>query len=326
MAVRLRAGLVGKRYQSPAALEAALNARIAQRYPKTEFQARRNEVAYRRLVARMFTLEPDRWVLKGGFAMILRLDPSRTSNDIDATYVAEAGEHALALKALELAVACDLDDFFSYEIVAVGEETEDRARRVSVLCRLGAREFARFRVDLSLPQPDVPFETIEAPPLSGVEEIDAVPPLRALAWPQQIADKTCAIFEQHADGFSSRSRDIADLGMIAQQVDGLDGTTLIEFLRAEEARRTPASLPRGLPKVFSLDEAQEREWRGNFTKASRHAPIDFDLAVELARRLVEPLLDGTALGHRWSSGETAYLELAPSAAVEGNTSSRATPS
>jgi len=61
-----------------------------------------------------------------------------------------------------------------------------------------------------------PAETIEAPPLCGVDQIDVVPPLRALAWPQQIADKVCAIFEQHRGGYSSRARDLADVGMIGR--------------------------------------------------------------------------------------------------------------
>src|SRR5690242_19755652 len=109
----------------------------------------------------MYEADRDRWVLKGGYAMILRLDPDRTSNDVDATYVAEAAEHAVALEALQRAVALDLDDFFSFEITRVGEEDEDRARRISVLCRLGAREFARFRVDLAIPEADVPTERVE---------------------------------------------------------------------------------------------------------------------------------------------------------------------
>jgi hypothetical protein len=238
--------------------------------------------------------------------MILRLDPNRTSNDIDVAYVAQAGEHALAVDALERAAAHDLDDFFSFEIVRVGEEVEDRARRVSVLCRLGAREFARFRVDLALPRPDIPAETIEAPPLCGVDQIDVVPPLRALAWPQQIADKVCAIFEQHRGGYSSRARDLADVGMIAQQVDDLDGTRLIDALRIEEARRRPTTLPDGLPGTFALAEQHEREWRASFAKASRGAPISFDEAMTMASRLVAPLLDGSAAGLVWRTALRTY--------------------
>lgn len=298
-----------RRYQTPAALEQALAERISQRYSAPEFQFRRNEVAYRRLIARMYSVDPDRWVLKGGFAMILRLDPNRTSNDVDVTYVAAAGEQAMALQALERAIELDLDDFFSFEILRVSEATEESARRVTVLCRLGAREFARFRVDLACPQPDVPSERIQAPPLSGLDEVDAMPPLLVLAWSQQIADKVCAIFEVHPRGFSSRARDVADLGLIARQVDRLEGSSLIEALRAEEARRRPRSLPEGLPSSFVLSKEQEQEWRTTFSRASRGAPITFDEALGLAAGFINPLLNGSAAGLTWSADAQAYAAL-----------------
>jgi hypothetical protein len=217
-----------------------------------------------------------------------------------------AGEHAVALAALQRAVAVDLDDFLSFEIMRVGEETEDRARRVNVLCLLGAREFARFRVDLAVPAPDVPGERIEAPALSGVHEIDSVPPLLVLAWPQQLAEKICAIFEAHGEGFSSRARDLADLGMVARQINELDGTALIEAMRAEEERRRARSLPDGLPPRFALQEEQQRSWTANFKKAARGAPIALEEALESAVRLVDPLLDGSARGKTWDVSTQRY--------------------
>jgi hypothetical protein len=244
--------------------------------------------------------------VNGGFALILRLDPNRTSNDIDVSFVGTAGEHAVALEALERAVSYDLDDFFAFEIVRVGGEDENRARRVTALCRLGAREFARLRVDLALPSPNVPAERIEAPPLSGVDEIGALPPVRVLAWPQQIADKVCAAFEQHGGKYSSRSRDLADLGMVASQVNDLAGDALIDALSEEEARRRNRSLPDGLPRAFALPAAQEHERRATFEKASRGAPISFDDALALATALVDPLLDRSAAGKRWNLHIQAY--------------------
>lgn len=295
-----------RRYRSPAAVERAIADLLVRRYPKNELPSRRNEVAYRRLLARMYAADPDCWVLKGGFALILRLDPNRTSNDIDVTYVGQAGEHVTALRALERAVGYDLEDFFAFEIVRVGDEDENRARRVTVLCRLGAREFARLRVDLAIPTPDVPAERVEAPSLSGVDEIDALPPVLVLAWPQQIADKVCAVFEQHGDRHSSRSRDLADLGMVASQVHGLAGDALIEALSAEESRRRDRSLPGGLPRQFALPAAQEHEWRANFERGSRSAPISFDDALALATALVDPLLDRSAAAKTWSLVSLAY--------------------
>jgi Nucleotidyl transferase AbiEii toxin, Type IV TA system len=240
---------------------------------------------------------------KGWFALLLRLDPSRPSNDIDVTYVHSAGEHAIALRALEY----DLGDFFGFEIVSVGDETEDRARRVTVLCRLGAREFNRLRVDLAIPRPDVDAEQIEVGPLSGVEELDTLPPVLVLSWSQQIAEKVCAIFERHGDAPSPRSRDLADLGIVAMQIDGLDGDSLIAALRQEEKRRRDRTLPEGLPEVFALPPDQEKQWRSAFPKASRNAPISFDEALERATALVEPLLNATAGGKRWDARLVSYI-------------------
>ena len=48
------------------------------------------EVAYRRLLARLFNARPEGWVVKGGAALLLRLDPNRTSNDIDIAYLDQA--------------------------------------------------------------------------------------------------------------------------------------------------------------------------------------------------------------------------------------------
>jgi hypothetical protein len=298
--------MTDRSYESPAALERAVTDRLAAKYPKDEFQSRRNEVAYRRLLARMYGADPERWVVKGGFALILRLDPSRPSNDIDVTYVDAAAEHAVALEALERAAGYELDDFFSFEVDRVGEETEDRARRITVIARLGAKEFSRFRVDLALPSPAVPTERIDAPPLVGIDEIDALPSILVLAWPQQIADKVCAVFERYGDGFSSRVRDLADLAMIAQQVDGLSANALIDAVLAEAAKRRARLLVDGLPGSFTLPAEQAGEWRATWAKSSRNALFSFDEALILAKAFLDPVLDGSAAGQTWSRARAEY--------------------
>jgi hypothetical protein len=92
-------------WRSPQATRQALTDRVRARHPQHERQRRLREVAYRRLLARLFEAQPDRWVVKGGAALLLRLDPNRTSNDIDLAYVADGGEHAMALAALAEAAA-----------------------------------------------------------------------------------------------------------------------------------------------------------------------------------------------------------------------------
>jgi len=295
------------RYTTPAALDRAVTDRVRQRYPAGEVAARRNEVAYRRLIARLFALSPDGWVLRGGYAMILRLDPNRTSNDIDVAYVRAAGEQATALRELERAMPLDLGDFFTFEAVRVGQATPERARRVTVRCRLGAREFATFRVDLAAPDRDVPMERLaELPPLVGVDQVDGTPPILVIAWPQQIAEKACAMFESHEGIRSSRARDLADISLIAQQIDGIEGNELIAAVRSEEERRRTRSLPGGLPARLMLAPEQEAEWRIMFPSAARNAPIQFDEALETSQRFLDPALDGSAAGMVWDAQRRAW--------------------
>ena len=137
-------------WRSPEATRQALTAKTHARYPQELRGQRLREIAYRRLLARIFATQPERWVVKGGVALLLRLDPNRTSNDIDLAYVAEAGEHAIALKALEEAAAHDLGDFFEFEIGRDQIEEVDpdhpleRAVSVPVVTRIGATTFAHF--------------------------------------------------------------------------------------------------------------------------------------------------------------------------------------
>lgn len=266
------------------------------------------EVAYRRLLVRLFASRPDAWVVKGGAALLLRLDPNRTSNDIDIAYVDEAGEHAVALAALRADAALELGDFFSFEVGEgrVDEDGQpiDRAWSAPVVARIGQKEWATFHVDLLLPPAAVDAETLAAPTaLVGDEAVDGIPGLAVLAIAPQLADKVCAMFERHgADrSTSSRPRDLADIAMIAQQVEGIAGDGLLAALHLEESRRLAAgSLDAPLPDELHLDPGQEQDWRQRWAKATRAAPITFDDALAVAGGLIGPALADAISGAHWS--------------------------
>lgn len=297
-------------WRSPQATRQALAARIRARYPAEERPRRLREIAYRRLLARVFAAQPERWVVKGGAALLLRLDPNRTSNDIDLAYVAEAGEHAVAVEALEEAMSLDLGDFFVFEL-ARDRMTEidadhplERALAVPVTARIGERVFAEFSVDLALPREDgLAIEWLQPEAtLTGEMAVDTTAPIAALALPSQVADKVCAIFEIHGDGHhSSRARDLADIAMIASQKD-FDGTELEERLRAEERRRLGAgTLVSPLPVELVLVAAQIADWRAHWNKATRRAPVGFEEARDQAAAFIDPVLGGIARGKRWDA-------------------------
>lgn len=302
-------------WRSPQATRQALTAKTQARHPPELRAQRLREIAYRRLLARLFTAQPERWVVKGGAALLLRLDPNRTSNDIDLAYVADAGEHAVALEALIAAADHDLGDFFTFEIARGRALTVDpehpleRALSVPVIARVGRTTFAEFSIDLGLPRVGLDIEWIEpVPTLTADASVDVTPPVALLALPAQIADKVCAIFERHGDDKtpSSRARDLADIAMIATQKP-IDGTSLVDHLRREEGRRVDAGMLLGpLPDSFSLDPEQRTEWSTRWAKATRNAPITFEDAERLSRVFLDPVLNGSASGKHWSAERLAW--------------------
>lgn len=301
-------------WRSPEATRQALTAKTRARHPPELRGQRLREIAYRRLLARIFATQPERWVVKGGVALLLRLDPNRTSNDIDLAYVAKAGEHADALRALVRAAAHDLGDFFEFEVRRDQAEEVDpdplqRALTVPVLARIGATTFAEFSVDLALPrEDDVEIEWVQpGATLTGQPEVDQTQPVALLALPAQIADKLCALHERHGDGhYSSRARDLADLAMIAQQKDS-EGSRLIAHVRREEARRRQAgTLIEPLPTTLQLAEEQIADWSRRWKKATRDAPVSFKEAQAVAAAFLNPVLDDTANGKHWNAANQTW--------------------
>ena len=293
-------------YASGEALGAAITQRLRNVFGADELPRRRHEVAYRRLVARLVSADPDRWIVKGGYGLVLRLDPNRSSNDVDVIYVAAAGEHAVAVAALEAACAVRLDDHFTFAITRIGAPDHQRAVTVGMLARLGAREWARFGVDIARPGtagPSVPLDAL--PVLTGIAEIDAIPPgLRVLAWPQQIAEKLCGILERRSTGPSGRVRDLIDLAMIAEQVSGLDADELHDAITREIASRD--LIPDGPPRSAALESDQRAAWRTASQRATRAAPISLADAERAVRRFLDPVLDGTASGARWNAATRTW--------------------
>jgi len=104
----------------------------------------RKRVAFDRLLARLLTVAEGRWLLKGGFALDLRLAArARATKDIDIEWRAEEGE---LLDSLVDAADHDADDFFVFSIERAGVP-EDRlggSHRFRVTASLAGREFETF--------------------------------------------------------------------------------------------------------------------------------------------------------------------------------------
>ena len=74
-----------QRYATPGALRAALEGRLSDlaKEQGLDLQRMRRQVAFDRLLCRLFRHADSPWLLKGGYAMELRIQSARTTRDID---------------------------------------------------------------------------------------------------------------------------------------------------------------------------------------------------------------------------------------------------
>jgi hypothetical protein len=117
----------------------------------------RRQTAFDRLLCRLFRKANAPWLLKGGYAMQLRIQAAGTTRDIDFAIRQLPGgarqwDDAAIRSLLENAAAFDLEDSFEF---IIGEPTMDLdaapyvGSRYPVEACMAGRRFAKFHVDVS---------------------------------------------------------------------------------------------------------------------------------------------------------------------------------
>lgn len=148
-----------KKYATPTAFRRALEDRLKQKAKTEELNLQRlmREVSFDRLLARLFARKDAAWILKGGYALELRMKEARATKDIDLALRHSLGTEkdlplkTMILEALAESAARDLGDFFSFNI---GEAMLDLdaapygGARFPVEARLDGRTFVRFHLDV----------------------------------------------------------------------------------------------------------------------------------------------------------------------------------
>jgi hypothetical protein len=120
-----------RQYASAAALRVALESRL-QKMAQAEgldLQRLRRQAAFDRLLCRLFAAPDAPWLLKGGYAMELRLKTARATRDIDLAMIRLPvpsadwdANLADVLESLRDAGNLDLHDFFTF---VFSEATQD---------------------------------------------------------------------------------------------------------------------------------------------------------------------------------------------------------
>jgi hypothetical protein len=284
-------------YATPEAMRHAVLARAgnaARSGTRTSVDQLLRQFAYARLLARIFVLEPERWVLKGATGLLARLPSARHSLDIDLWHGSNALEQAE--RAVERAAEVDLGDHVRLRIDPWKRYAEGNRplTRTNVRCRIGQRQLIPpFGLDIVTgPPPPLPPEI--APPLQPLQVpgLPEPPWIRLFPLACSVADKLAATVTSHQGHPSTRYRDLVDLATIAV-TQRLSGSHLHLAIHHELlSQRLP------LPDEFGLPDLND--WKAGYARQAQGLPdlrgIGFDAALTLVKAMLDPILAGRREG------------------------------
>lgn len=274
------------RYASATAFRRALEDRLQQWSvaETVDVQRLRRQVAFDRLLARLLRAENPPWLLKGGYAMELRLKSARTTRDIDLAIrphpLCKGGweqNAAAILESLRNAAVLDLDDFFVFQI---GDPVQDLdaapygGARYPVEARMDARTFAKFHLDVSsgdvLREPYVQLQGRDWLAFAGIHTT-AIP---AISAEEQLAEKLHAYTLPRPARPNTRVKDLVDLALLVEN-GGLDRQRLAASIRDTFQRRKTHLVPTTLPEPPSA-------WSKPFAEMAKECGIPEDITPHFA--------------------------------------------
>lgn len=254
----------------------------------------RKRVVFDRFLARLVEVAAGEWVLKGGFALDLRLeDRARSTKDIDLAWRADEDE---LLDVLIDAAAHDVDDFFTFTVERTDDPLErfGGAHRFRIVASLAGRPFETFVLDVGHADYVVSVEMLTTPDLLGFAGIApvAVPTIPIVV---QVAEKLHAYSRVYEGGrVSSRAKDLVDLVLIAHlfTLDADELRRTIETIFATRATHLP---PRAVP-------SPPEQWRVPFGHLAQAVGLDGDLDTghRTVAAMLDPILDHLVQTEAWN--------------------------
>jgi hypothetical protein len=287
-----------KSYKTAGAFRAALETRLQTRAREqgTDLQRLRRQVAFDRFLARMFSKGPKAaylWVLKGGYAMELRMHSARTTKDIDMTLhdgtrlskaPKERGEQVRAM--LQEAAATRFDDYFEF---LVGEARADLdgapegGSRYPVQARMDGRDFARFHVDVGVGDEVLePLEIVTGEDWLGFGGV-APPSFPIISAEQQFAEKLHAYTLPRGERVNTRTKDLIDMVLLIN-AGTLDKSKTAAAVRATFMKRATHDVPKE-------PDPPPAEWEPVFDALAKECNLAIQLpeGFELVREFTKTL-------------------------------------
>jgi predicted transcriptional regulator len=269
------------------AFRKSLEDKILTLYGKTGIPISRYRkiIAFNRLLARLIVVDPDGWVLKGGYMMELQFhQKARTTKDIDLLFIKPDAE---IQKILRQASKISIADWFSFEIGSPVMENQggEKTVRYSVKAFLDSRTFESFHIDINN------HDQILAKPKfvdSGdILRLSEFPPFKipCYSFEQQIAEKFHALTRSYKSGAVSRVKDLVDILLIAN-TNKISFTRLRKYLISTFENRKTHQIPMNAPEISP-------DYEMNFAKLSREIGLkqkNLKQANDARKELISPIL------------------------------------
>jgi len=292
------------RYRDATAFRIALEQRLKSRAAGdgARLARDRKRVAFDRLLARLLTVAEGQWLLKGGFALDLRLAArARSTKDVDIEWRAEESE---LLDTLLDVAGYETGDFFVFALERAGVP-EDRlggSHRFRVSASLAGRPFETFLLDVGLRSDDTgAAEILRTDDLLGFAGIEPVE-VEAVPLELQVAEKLHAYTRTYEGRrASTRTKDLVDLMLIAE-LSTLDAAALRQEIETIFSLRKTHTVPTALPPPPA-------DWQAPFRRLAEEVgvPIDLRAGHREVAALLDPILGNDVSEGHWDREQRRWL-------------------
>lgn len=269
-----------RKYASATAFRRALEDRLKRiaKSEKLDLQRLLRATAFDRLLARLFARADAPWILKGGYALELRIKEARATRDIDLALREALGKDRGApindtiFAALETAAAADLEDFFSFTVAPAMMELDAApygGARFPVDARLDGRSFVKFHVDVGAG--DVVLGPLETTEGRDWLEFAGIPPATypTISREQHFSEKIHA-YTMPRSVPNTRVRDLVDMVLLVRM--GLDGKKVSSAIAATFKRRNTHPIPKKL-------EAPPAAWAAPFVELAEECGLSTEIGA-----------------------------------------------
>ncbi|NDG27877.1 MAG: nucleotidyl transferase AbiEii/AbiGii toxin family protein, partial [Proteobacteria bacterium] len=271
--------MTAKKYATARAFRKALEDRLTSFAKRTgsDPQRLRRQVAFDRLLARLFSKSNPPWILKGGYALEIRLQNSRATKDIDLTLRKllrvedNAQKNDAILEMLAESASEDLLDFFVFQI---GEPMLDLDNapygggRFPINAQMDGRIFVKFHLDVGIG--DVVVEPIEMVESHNFLEFAGIAPVKfpALSREQHLSDKLHA-YTLPRGVLNSRVRDLIDMVLLIDSTE-LDPHRVADSITKTFLRRDTHVIPATLAPP-------PKTWEGPFVEMAEECGLKLSI-------------------------------------------------